>query len=172
MVLKKALLTDLHALREICNDSYAKNFYNHWNENGLKWYLEKEFGEEKLKADLKDSNLEYYFIIHHEIPVGFAKIRYNAMLNEIENNAVELEKIYVLPEFKGKGIGKAALSEIIKSLRRQKIKTLFLYVIDTNTKAISFYKKLGFFWHSNTLFDIPYFKEELKGMHCMVLQIK
>ena len=168
MVLKKASIADLQALNEICTNSYAKNFYHHWNENGLEWYLEREFSIERLKADLSNSYLEYYFILHNENPVGFMKIRYNAILDEIKDDAVELEKIYVLPEFKEKGIGEAALSELIGSLKKQGIKTLFLYVIDANTNAITFYKKQGFIWHSNTRFDIPYFKEELKGMHCMV----
>ena len=168
MVLKKASMTDLQTLREICTNSYAKNFYHHWNENGLEWYLEREFGEERLKADLSNSNLEYYFILHNNNPVGFMKIKHNAVLDEIKNDAVELEKIYVLPKFSGKGIGETALSELITSLKKQGIRTLFLYVIDTNTNAIAFYKKQGFTWHSNTRFDIPYFKEELKGMHCLV----
>lgn len=171
MVLKKASFFDLPALKEICADAYAKNFYHHWNENGLEWYLEREFDEEKLNADLANCQLEYYFIMYHENPAGFVKIRYNATFDRINNKAVELEKIYVLPEFKGMGIGKAALSEIIKSLKKQGIKTLFLSVIDSNTNAITFYEKQGFAWHSNIRFDLPYFKEELKGMHRMVIDI-
>lgn len=171
MVLKKASLTDIPALKEICTSAYAKNFHHHWNENGLEWYLEREFGEEKLKADLLNRHLAYYFILHHENPVGFVKIRYNAMLDEIKNKAVELEKIYFLPQFKRMGIGSAAISEIIKSLKKKGIKTLFISVVDSNTNAITFYKKQGFTWHSNTRFDLPYFKEELKGMHRMVLNI-
>jgi diamine N-acetyltransferase len=50
------------------------------------------------------------------------------------------------------------------------IKTLFLCVIDTNTNAIAFYKKLGFTRHGTTRLDLSYFKEELKGMYRMVLE--
>ena len=171
MVLKKALLLDIAELKKICTDAYARNFYHHWNENGLEWYLEREFGDERLKADLANRQVVYYFITNHEKPAGFIKIRYNAMLDEIEKDAVELEKIYILPEFKRKGMGKVAVSEIIKSLKKQGIKTLFLSVIDTNANAIAFYKKLDFTWHSNIRFDLPYFKEELKGMHRMILHI-
>jgi len=115
--------------------------------------------------------VSYYFIEYDEKPVGFAKIRTNAGIHGLQKDAVELEKIYVLPEFKGKGLGKVALGEIVKSLKKQNIKTLFLCVIDTNTIAISFYKKPGFTLHGKTRLDLPYFKEELKGMLHMVLEI-
>lgn len=37
-------------------------------------------------------------------------------------------------------------------------------MIDTNTRVIEFYKKIGFEMCDKTVLDIPYFKEELKGM--------
>ncbi len=171
MVLEKATLLDIPALKKICTDAYAKNFHHHWNKNGLEWYLEKEFGDKKLKADLANRNLEYYIIVYDEKPVGFVKIRINAEFNGFKNEAVELEKIYVLPDFKGMGLGKSALTEIIKSIKKQGKKILFLCVIDTNTNAIAFYTKLGFAFHGTTRLDLPYFKEELKGMHRMVMKI-
>ena len=172
IALKKAALNDIMALKEICTNAYARNFHHHWNENGLEWYLEKEFGDERLKADLANCNLAYFFIMYDEKPIGFVKIRVNAEFNGKQNEAAELEKIYVLPEFKGMGLGKSALAEIIKTLKLQGKKILFLCVIDTNANAIAFYNKLGFNFHSTTQLELPYFKEELKGMHRMVLEIQ
>lgn len=159
------------ALKEICTNAYAKNFYHHWNENGLEWYLEREFGDKKLKADLANRNFGYYFIEFGENPVGFVKICYDAEFNKMQHEAAELEKIYVLPEFQGKGLGKSALTEIIKNLKTKGTKIIFLCVIDTNTKAIAFYLKQGFIFHSTTMLDLPYFKEELKGMYRLVLEV-
>ena len=170
MKLQKATFNDFLALQKICTTAYAKNFYHHWNENGLECYLEREFGVERLKADLANRNLAYYFIEYNQNPVGFVKVRYNAEINGQKNYAAELEKIYLLPEFQGKGLGKAALGKIVESVKKKGIKTLFLCVIDTNTNAIAFYKKLGFSLYGTTCLDFPYFKEELKGMYRMVLE--
>ena len=62
MKLQKALITDISELKQICIDSYSRNFYDQWNEGGLEWYLEKEFSLEKLKSDLLSKDKEYYFI--------------------------------------------------------------------------------------------------------------
>ena len=171
MELQKANITDITKLRKICIEAYSKSFYDHWNEGGLEWYLDKEFSIERLTSDLLDTKTAYYFITHELNHVGFIKIRNQEhKILEIEN-AVELEKIYVLPEYKGMGIGKLALIEIIKITKAQDYKNMFLCVIDTNANAIAFYEKLGFNFHSKTILDVPYFKAELKGMHRMIKKL-
>lgn len=172
MELRKALFTDVIDLKKICIDAYSKNFYNHWNDGGLECYLDKEFSTERLKSDLVDKNTEYYFIENEKKAVGFIKTRNNSGTNLSIKNGLELEKIYVLPEFKGKGIGKSALKEIIKKTEERGKENLFMCVIDTNLSAIDFYEKLGFEFHSKTTLNIPYFKEELKGMNRMIKDLK
>lgn len=171
MELKKAVLANLDSLKKICNDAYALNFHDHWNDGGLEWYLQREFSIDRLTADLKDKNSAYYFIEHELKPIGFLKIKNNSSIDIQNDTSAELEKIYVLPEYKGKGIGKSALKEIIKRTTARGIKNIYLGVIDTNKDAIAFYKKLGFEYHSKTRLDIPYFKDELKGMHRMVKKL-
>ena len=84
---------------------------------------------------------------------------------------MELEKIYVFPKFKGLGIGKLAIKDLIKIAMQQGEKNLFLSVLDTNNNAIAFYEKLGFTFHSKTILDVPYFKAELKGMNRLILTL-
>jgi ribosomal protein S18 acetylase RimI-like enzyme len=69
------------------------------------------------------------------------------------------------------GIGKLVLTEIIERKKERGYKNLFLSVIDSNENAIAFYKNLGFHIHSTTRLNIPYFKEELKGMYIMVKEL-
>lgn len=168
MELKRAFIKDITQLKKICIDAYSLNFYNHWNDGGLEWFLNREFSHERLLSDLTDKTIEYYFIVHKEKQVGFIKIKNNFAANFHEENAIELEKIYVIPACKGLGIGKLALNDIIKKMEERRKKRLFLCVIDTNINAIAFYEKIGFKFHSKTTLDLPYFKEELKGMHRMV----
>ncbi len=171
MKLKKALITDIINLQKICIDAYSKNFFDHWNDGGLEWYLIKEFSASRIKSDLADKNTEYYFIEHELKPVGFIKIRNNSNTNWPIENGVELEKMYIIPKYKGMGIGKLALMEIITKAEERGKKNIFLGVIDSNLNAISFYKKLGFEFHSKTILNIPYFKEELKGMNRMIKEL-
>ena len=167
MIIKKAFIEDIIELKKICIDAYSLSFHSHWNDGGLEWYLDNEFNDKRLSLDLSDKNTEYFFIEHKEKQVGFIKTKITS-LSDFIKNSVELEKIYVLPECKGMGIGKMALNSIIKKAENTGMKSLFLCVIDSNEDAIAFYEKLGFKFHSKTILDVPYFKEELKGMNRMI----
>ena len=63
--------------------------------------------------------------------------------NEVGGFVVQIEEIYVLPEFQGKGIGNAYL-EWLKDEYRGKAKRFRLEVCSGNAGAIRLYSKKGF----------------------------
>jgi len=170
MKLKKATKDNITELQQISLEAYTKNSADHWNENGLEIYLENEFGDKRIKMDLNNSLIAYYLIQSNKKTVGFLKINYETSQLSIEDNC-ELEKLYMLPEYAGLGIGKAALKEAIKEIGKLGKQLLFVCVIDTNANAIAFYKKMGFKFHSKTRLEDTYFKEELKGLNRMCLEL-
>jgi len=52
----------------------------------------------------------------------------------------ELDDLYVLPPYRGKGIG----SLILKNCIAESKNDIYLYVFSRNTRAIAFYKRFGF----------------------------
>lgn len=171
MELKKVKPNDIAVLQKLCATLYSQIFANHWIEDGLELYLEREFGTERLKAELNDADYEYFFIQNHSESIGFIKVKNKSSLQLSELDNCELEKIYIMPKYSGMGIGRMAMIEIINRVRKKGKKLLFLCVIDTNKNAIAFYKKLEFEFHSKTRLEVPHFREELKGMNRMCLKL-
>lgn len=170
MQLEKVTPEEIDELQAICIEAYTKNFAHHWNGDGLNIYLEAQFNKQRIKRDINNPTLNYYFIKVNNQPVGFIKLNLNVSFdNYAPNEVAELEKMYVLPKMKGQGIGKKVLMEIIQQVKGLEKQVFFLCVIDTNTPAIKFYEKLGFQYHSKTRLEVPLFKEELKGMHRMCI---
>lgn len=56
----------------------------------------------------------------------------------------EIQSIYVLPEFWGKGYGKALMHGALTQLRQKGFGQIYLWVLDQNKKAQGFYQSLGF----------------------------
>ena len=171
MILEKVTLDKIEALQAICIAAYTLNFEHHWNGNGLELYIENQFSIKRITTDLANPTLAYYFIKMDDQPIGFIKLNLSVAFDDYSATAVtELEKMYVLPEMKGQGVGKKVLSAIIQKIKGAGKKVFFLCVIDTNISAIKFYEKLGFQFHSTTRLEVPFFKEELKGMHRMFIE--
>ena len=163
---------NLELLHAICCDAYSQNFAHHWEEGGLESYLGDVFGIEKLRTELLNNGIRYYVAFVEEQPVAFMKLNLASNLPGLATDeGIELDKVYILPAFKGKGIGKALLDKAIEMAQSNKKRIVWLCVIDTNTEAISFYKKIGFKLHSQLRINYPKFKEELKGMWRMFFEL-
>jgi len=57
---------------------------------------------------------------------------------------MELQRIYVVSERHGTGIGSILMKECIKIAKENQMEVLWLGVWELNTKAIAFYEKFGF----------------------------
>jgi len=75
-------------------------------------------------------------------PVGFALYFYNYSTWK-GRPGIYLEDLFVWPEFRGKGIGKALLLELAKIAVANKCGRYEWQVLDWNTPAIEFYQGLG-----------------------------
>ncbi len=171
-MLEKARPDHIQALQHICCTAYALSFGSHWTEGGLSYYLEAQFNLQRLEKEITGDLTNYFFITQNQDHVGFIKLCNDVELpGEGKARTCEIEKFYVLPKWKGKGIGAAALTAVIDLSILNKIDTLFLCVLDTNIDAIRFYKKAGFKFHSKTRLEVPYFKDELRGMDRMVMSL-
>jgi ribosomal protein S18 acetylase RimI-like enzyme len=164
---------DLPTLYRISRDSYSFNFGHHWEEGGLEVYMDKVFGWELLAAELREPDIHYYVAFVKGVPVAFMKLNLHSSLPGLDpEKGIELDKLYILPDYKGFGIGRRFV-ELAFRVAAQREKELFwLGVIDTNHTAMAFYEKAGFRRHSTMRVEYPKFKEELRGMWRMVAEIK
>lgn len=172
ITLRKAKVEDIQILFRVGRQSYSENFAKHWNEGGLEWYLDREYGLERFKSDLNNPDVNYFIAFFQDEAVGFMKVKLNSnLLNHAAVTEMEIEKLYFRKEYQGRGLGKKLMACAFELGREQKIQIIWLGVIDTNERAIKFYQKLGFTFHDKVILDIPYFKGELKGMWRMIFRL-
>lgn len=97
--------------------------------------------EQLIKADTENKrNLFLVAVVHDQI-VGFSRCEGN----QLKRFSHKIEfGVCVLKEFWGFAIGKNLLKESIAWADSNDIKKITLNVLETNDKAITLYKKLGF----------------------------
>jgi GNAT superfamily N-acetyltransferase len=77
-----------------------------------------------------------------EAPVGFAVFFYN-FSTWLGRPGLYLEDLFIRPEHRGKGYGRALLVDLAKIARDRGCGRMEWAVLDWNEPAIEFYKKLG-----------------------------
>ncbi len=99
---------------------------------------------EQLACDLFGPRpaAEALLVEANEQPLAFALFFHNYS-TFLTQRGLYLEDIFVLPEHRGRGIGKALLSEVAKIAHSRGCRRLEWSVLDWNASAIGFYQSLG-----------------------------
>lgn len=145
MTIRKVSLNDMEKLKEIGKLTFFETFASENSEENMKEYLEKGFSTEKLKVELSDENAEFYFAELNGKIIGYLKINTGKSQTENKNeNALEIERIYVLKEFHGKKVGQILYEKAIELAKEKHVAYIWLGVWEQNSRAIRFYEKNGF----------------------------
>ncbi|MBI3027457.1 GNAT family N-acetyltransferase [Candidatus Woesearchaeota archaeon] len=86
----------------------------------------------------------------------------------------ELDRIAVLPEYRGKGVAKKLFDALIKDAKKfykankSKLRKLYLLTHADNTRAHKFYKKLGF--KHETILKSHYYKNKDEYVYSMFFE--
>ncbi|WP_412468069.1 GNAT family N-acetyltransferase [Pedobacter sp. KLB.chiD] len=140
----KVTINDIQKLREIGRSTFYEAFANVNTEDDMKDYLEKSFSEEKLKTELNHKDSQFYFARVDGNVVAYLKINLGEAQNENIDNAVEIERIYVLKAFHGKKVAQVLYQKAIDIACEQGVRYMWLGVWEENHRALRFYEKNGF----------------------------
>lgn len=143
--IEKCGLEDLRLLQEISIETYNDTFKDQNTPENMKVYLDKAFNTKQLETEISTLSTEFFMIYSHEEPAGYLKVNINdAQSEEMGEEFLEIERIYVRHKFHRKGLGKHLMSKAVELASEQNKTKIWLGVWEKNEKAKDFYRKHGF----------------------------
>jgi ribosomal protein S18 acetylase RimI-like enzyme len=132
-------------LQKIGRQTFYETFSEENSAEDMLNYLEGGFSIDKLRKELNDINSEFYFAKRNDDIIGYLKLNFGQSQTELkEDNALEIERIYVLKDFQGKGIGQLLYNKAKLIASEKNVNYIWLGVWEKNMSAINFYLKNGF----------------------------
>ncbi|MBC6697083.1 GNAT family N-acetyltransferase [Hymenobacter puniceus] len=111
-------------------------------------YLEAAFSPELQLAELNEPDVVFLLARMQQQLVGYAKLRLHSTLGQMEGKLpeerLEIERLYVLEDWTGTGLGAALMRRAIEEARQQKCRAVVLGVWEKNERALEFYHRFGF----------------------------
>lgn len=170
ITIKECHKSQLELLFEVAIQSYNDTYQYLWSDKG-KAYLDEFYKKEDFKKELSSPDIAYYLIYHFETPVGYFKLKHNQLTPYASNECIEIDKLYLIKDHLGKGIGNTVM-EFIVSLCLKKQRTILWLKTMESSAAKFFYEKYGFIQEEKIYLDYPTMKEEYRWILTMVLLIE
>lgn len=143
--IKKCTLEDLHTLQEISYETFNETFQHQNSPENMNVYLERAFNLKQLERELSNVSSLFFFVYFNNEIAGYLKVNMNdAQSEEMGDESLEIERIYIRNKFQKHGLGKSLLNKAIEIAVEHKKNQIWLGVWEKNENAIAFYIKKGF----------------------------
>jgi diamine N-acetyltransferase len=143
--IKKCTVEDSHKLQEISYETFNETFKHQNSPENMNAYLERAFNLDQLEKELSNISSQFFFVYFNNEVAGYLKVNINdAQSEEMDDESLEIERIYIKNKFQKHGLGKYLLNKAMEIAMERKKKKIWLGVWEKNENAIAFYHKKGF----------------------------
>lgn len=170
ITIKECQKDQLDLLFETAIQSYNDTYPYLWLDKGA-WYINEFYKKENFKNELSQSNTFYFLVYDTNKIIGYFKLNTNTLPSYPTSHCTEIDKLYLLKGYAGKGIGNTIMEFIISLSEKQHRPVLWLKVMESSL-AKDFYKKKGFIQTDKSYLDYPAMKEEYRSIITMVKEIR
>lgn len=147
-IFKKVKENDMTKLAALASKIWHEYWTEILTESQIEYMLENFQSVNAIEKQIAEEHYNYYFISND----NDENIGYFGISNK--ENYMFLSKLYLLKEYRRKGIGKAAFEKIKQLAAKENLTTIRLTVNKYNTNTINAYKKWGFIITDAVITDI------------------
>lgn len=117
-------------------------------------FITKQFAVERLEGLISQQPQNLIVAEYNENLVGVVEIEFDKKSPVGDIVGTELNKLYILEWFCGKGIGERLLKFAEEIIQEKGEKLFWLWVLETNSRAVNFYGKHGYEVIGNAAFQM------------------
>ncbi len=147
---------EIGLLHRLSVETFKETFEAENKKEDLLAYLNQKMSTVQLKKELNNPFSSFFFATYKKQMAGYLKLNFdNAQTENVLNNqAFEIERIYLLKEYQNKGLGTELFEAAIQIGKEKGYSTLWLGVWEKNRSALQFYQKKGLITFGSHCFQL------------------
>lgn len=124
---------DLQILQEISIETFNDTFNDQNSPENMKDYLKRAFNFEQLETELFNISSKFFFVYFNNEVAGYLKVNTdNAQSEEMGDESLEIERIYIKNKFQKHGLGKYLLNKAVEIAKEDNKKKIWFGVWEQN----------------------------------------
>ncbi|MFD1175825.1 GNAT family N-acetyltransferase [Paenibacillus puldeungensis] len=142
---RKCTLENSRQLQKLSYETFNETFKHQNSPENMNAYLERAFNLKQLEKELSNNSSQFFFVYLNSEVAGYLKVNTDdAQSEDMGDESLEIERIYIKNKFQKHGLGKSLLNKATEIAMECNKKKIWLGVWENNDHAIAFYKKMGF----------------------------
>ncbi|MDF3076228.1 MAG: paiA [Sphingobacteriaceae bacterium] len=142
--IRPATIQDVEILASLGRQTFHEAYADQNSEEDMQSYISKNFSGEQISQKINEPGAFFFIAEYNGVPVGYTRYGSSSISALDGQNAIGLERIYILNEFQGKGIGRRLVDHAIDFARAAGKEMIWLGVWEKNYNALGFYTRMGF----------------------------
>lgn len=132
-------INDLKAVQRVLFETWLDAYGSFIPRSDLENYFENHYNLEALMKLMATEGIDGLLAEVDGEVVGFARTKYDKV-----ENRFTVTSLYVLPQHQGKGLGQQLLESAERIAKRYGADSVWLGVMEQNTRAVEWYQRIGF----------------------------
>lgn len=146
---KEATPDEVPLIREMARRVWPETFKDILSAEQIHYMLEWMYGDQQLHTEITQQHIHYDLMLLDNETAG-----YMAYGPGKDHADLKLHKLYIMPEFQHRGLGRLAFDRVMALAASKKKAFIILQVNRNNSQAVSAYRKYGFRVRTEAVTDI------------------
>ena len=136
--IRKATLEDIEMINRLAWIVFPHTYKEILSPEQMEYMMDWMYSPENLHKQMTEDGHIYYLAFEDDEPAGYLSIQPEG------EHTYHLQKIYVLPSFQGKKLGKLLFEQAIKAIKELHPEPCQMRLnVNRQNKALTFYEKMG-----------------------------
>ncbi|MBB2752164.1 UNVERIFIED_ORG: GNAT superfamily N-acetyltransferase [Rhizobium aethiopicum] len=149
-VIRRAHRSDAEALSNFAVRLFRDTYSDDTAASDLESYIDKHFSTERQAVEIDDPSAAVFVAMADDLIIGYAYV----VVRSADGRSALLNRIYVDARWRGRGLAGDLLDAVVGEAGQRGVTHLKLTVFERNSRALAFYKRVGFAAIGSTTFMV------------------
>lgn len=155
IVIKQVGVEAIPVIRKLADVAFRETYKTILSAEQIDYMMEWMYSEQSLNKQITEGKNSFFIAELNGGEVGYAAVRPDFETSSEKMKVYHLEKIYLLPEVQGRGVGARLINHVCQFVKNLSDADCVIELnVNRNNGAKEFYEKMGFFVASEGDFPI------------------
>lgn len=153
MNFRKATAQDIPSIRQMADIAFRHTYKDILSPQQMEYMMQWMYSQESLRRQMEEGHMFYILSTEEGMDSGYVSI--NVEQEDDHHILFHLQKIYLLPQMQGKGLGATLLQHAEQKMKEHAKGRIVRYELNVNryNTAVTFYQHMGM--HKDCEGDFP-----------------